>query len=153
MADFSHLKALDVVASSVAEYTFHQITVNGKTPVLTVSPATDANKPYFNALLKRSAKSSRQVRSGNINTGLIDENRDEDRELYPKHIVKSWSGVVDANGKDSAFSASNCVDFLSAIPNWVLDDFFAFCREPANFAELMDVKTKGGNSSSGSSGS
>lgn len=153
MADFSHLKKLDVVATSVAEYVFHQVTVNGKTPVLVVAPATEANKPYFNALLKRSSKTARQVRSGNINTGLIEDNRDEDRDLYPKHIVKEWRDVVDAKGKDTKFSASDCADFLTALPNWVLDDFFAFCRDPANFAELLDVKIKAGNSSSGSSGS
>ena len=153
MADFSHLKELDVEASSTAEYTFHQVTVNGKTPVLIVSPATEANKPYFNALLKRSAKTSRQVRSGNINTGLIEENRDEDRELYPKHVVKSWRDVIDAKGKDTPFTVSDCTDFLAALPNWVLDDLFAFCREPSNFAELLDMRIKKGNSSSGSSGS
>ena len=88
MADFSHLKALEVSADKTSRYTIHQITVNGKTPTLIVAPATEANKPYFNALLKRSGKSTRAVRAGMVSAGMIDETREEDRELYPRLVAK-----------------------------------------------------------------
>ena len=146
MADFSHLKTLDVSTDKTARFTIHQITVNGKTPTLIVAPATDANKPYFNALLKRAGKSVRQIRSGSINAGMIDENREEERALYPKHVVKGWEDMLDGtSGKDVPFSKSECAEFLGQLPDWIFDDMRTFCGNPANFTELMDVETKAKN--------
>ncbi len=145
MADFSHLRALEVATDGTTEFALHQITVNGKSPVLHVAPATEANKPYFNALLKRSGRNVRQVRSGNINASMIEENREEDRELYPRHIVKGWSDVLDANGEELEFSAGNCTDFLAALPGWLFDELRNFCGNPASFAELLDVEVSAKN--------
>lgn len=153
MADFSHLKVLEVTDDKTARYTLHQITVNNKTPTLIVAPATEANKPYFNALLKRSGKSVRAVRAGSVNTGMIEDNREDEQELYPKYIIKGWEDMIDAKGKDTVFSVAECVDFLNQLPNWIFDDLRQFCGNPANFTELMDVEINAGNSPSGSSGS
>lgn len=145
MTDFSHMKALDVSADKVREYTFHQITVNGRSPVLTVAPATEANKPYFNALLKRAGKTSRALRVGAVNSGMIEENREEDKELYPRTIVKGWHDVLDADGAEVKFSREECAQFLSALPNWVFDDFRNYCGDPANFADLLDIEVTAKN--------
>ncbi len=145
MADFSHLKALEVSTEKTSEYTFHQITVNGKTPTLVVAPATEANKPYFNALLKRAGRSARAVRAGAVNAGMIEENREEDRVLYPRFIVKGWHDVIDADGADVEFSADEAMDFLGQLPDWLFDDFRNFCGNPASFAELMDVEINAKN--------
>lgn len=154
MADFSHLKVLEVSPDKTARYTLHQITVNGKTPTLIVAPATEANKPYFNALLKRAGKMAGALRAGNINAGMIEQNRGEDYDLYPRHVVKGWEDMVDGKtGKDVAFSKEECANFLSELPDWLFDDLRNWCGNPANFAELMDVEVNAGNSRSGSSGS
>lgn len=145
MTHFGYLKELDVSTDKTVKYTFHQITVGGKTPTLIVAPATEVNKPYFNALLKSAGKSARRVRTGNINAGMIDENRDEDRGLYPKHIVKGWHDTVDVKGKEVVFSVDEAQQFLDALPNWLFDEFREFCRNPANFVELMDIETNAGN--------
>lgn len=146
MADFSHLKGLDVSTDKTAEFHLHQITVNGKTPVLIVAPATEANKPYFNALLKRAGKSARQVRAGAISSGMIAENRDEDRDLYPKHVVKGWRDVIDGKtGEDVKFSAKECRAFLEALPDWLFDDCRNFCGNPANFTDVVDVEVHAKN--------
>ena len=153
MADFSHLGTLEVSADTTTEYTLHQITVNSVSPTLIVAPATEANKPYFNALLKRAGKTARQVRANAINTGLIEENRLEDLELYPRHVIKGWQDVLDADGTEVDFSQANLVEFLDVLPNWLFDDLRNYCGNPANFSELVDVETSAKNSPSGSSGS
>lgn len=146
MADFSHLKDLDVSTERVARFTLHQIAVNGKTPTLLVAPATEANSAYFNALLKRANKSARAVRAGNINTGMIAENREEDRELYPRHVVKGWEDMVDGKtGEDVKFDRDECVNFLANLPDWLFDDIRNFCGNPANFVETVDIETQAKN--------
>ncbi len=151
MADFKYLEALDVPVDKTVEYTFHQITVNGRSPTLIVAPATEANKPYFNALLKRASKSARQVRAGAINAGLIEENREEDRELYPKYVARGWRDMIDGGGIELKFSVSDCADFLNALANWMFDDLRNFCGNPANYAESLDVEIKAKNSRGDSS--
>jgi len=146
MADFSHLKDLEVTNETTSRYKLHQITVNGLTPTLIVAPATEANKPYYNRLLKRAGKSARAVRAGAISSAMIDDNREEDKELYPKYVIKGWEDMVDGKtGKETKFSVAECADFLAALPNWLFDDVRNYCGNPANFAELMDIEVVAGN--------
>ena len=146
MADYGYLKDLEVSPDKTARYTLHQITVNGLTPVLIVAPATEANKPYFNALLKRAGKSARAVRAGAISAGMIEENRDEDKILYPKHVIKGWENLVDGKtGEVTKFSVRECTDFINALPDWLFDDLSKFCGNPASFTELMDVQVNAKN--------
>lgn len=144
MADFSYLKTLDVVERT-AEFTLHQIAINGVSPTLVLASATEANKPYFNALLKRAGKSARQVRAGAVSASLIEENREEDKALYPKHVIKGWTGVTDANGADVTFSSDDCIDFIAQLPNWLFDDIRNFAGNPANFTDLIDVEVNAKN--------
>ena len=145
MSDFSYLSDLAVSTDKTVEFSLHQMVVDGETPVLILAPATQANKPYFNALLKRAGKSARQVRAGNINAGMIDEGRDEDRDLFPKHVVKGWKHVPDSQGNDVAFSQDNCRAFLAALPDWLFDDIRSFATNPANFSDILDIETSAGN--------
>ncbi len=153
MADFSHLKALDVSKDKTVEYTLHAITVNGLTPTLILAPATEANGPYFNAVLKRAGKLSRLSRSGVVSASMLDENRDEDRELFPLHVAKGWRDVVDAKAKPVEFSADECEQFLGALPDWLFDEMRLFAGNPSNFADMIDVQVASKNSPGGSSGS
>ena len=139
-SDFSHLQVLDVSADKTAEFKIHQITVNEKTPTLIVAPATDANKPYFNALLKRAGKSARQVKAGKMDASLIEENRDEDRALYPKFVLRGWMDMIDANGKDVKFTPKDAAKFLEALPDWIFDQLRNFCGEASNYSDVMDVE-------------
>ena len=138
--DFSHLGALEVSKGTTSEYTLHQITINGESPTLIVVPATEANKPYFNVLLKKASKTARQVRAGVINAGLIEENRDEDRDAYPRYVIKGWRDVLDAKGAKVPFNEGNLQDFIGALPDWLFDDLRNYCGNPANFSELVDIE-------------
>lgn len=141
--DFTRLNVAD---GRTAKLTMHQIAVGDVTPYLVVRPATEATKPYYNALLKRAGKNVRAVSAGAISAGMVSENRDEDRRLFPAHIVVTWGYVradgsevegrmPDAEGKDIPFSAEACADFLRALPDWLFDDVRQFCSNPANFVD------------------
>lgn len=129
-ADFSQLSKLQVSNDRTAKYTFYQI--EGE-PTLDVAPATEANGPYFNALLKRAKGTVRRMRAGGVNAGMLAENRNDDRDLYPKHIVRGWSSVRSSKGSSVEFSVENAKDFLEALPNWLFDELRTFCNDPANF--------------------
>lgn len=145
MVDFSHLSALQVSADKTAEYVIHQITVNDKSPVLILAPATDANKGFFNALLRRSSKQAAALKAGKVDVKMIEDHRDEDRVLYPKHVVKGWRDMVDAEGERVPFTQQNVTDFFEALPNWVFDDVREFARETSNYVDPLDVEIKAKN--------
>lgn len=142
MVDFSHLQSLEVTNDRTAEYTFHNIEVNGKSPTLIVAPAGEANKPYFNALLKRAGRTARQVSAGKINAGMIGENRDEERELFPAYVVRGWKDMLDADGSEVEFTRENCTDFIKALPDWLFDDLRTFCGKPENFVDSVNVEVE-----------
>jgi hypothetical protein len=140
--DFSHLKSLDV-RDKTAPYTIHQI---AGAPVLTVRPATEANKPYFNAVLKRSRNNVRALKAGALSQAMIAENREQDRELFPRFVVIGWADVVDSQGAVVPFTAANCADFLRALPDWIFDDLRNFAGDSVNFAgEMPDIVAKAKN--------
>jgi hypothetical protein len=144
MPDFSHLKRFDVAPTATAEYRMTLILMDGKIPSLTVSPATEANKPYFAGVLKR----QRTRRGSNVvSHGALIEQRNEDRSAYAKHVIRGWSGIVDADNNPVEFSYENCLDFLRALPPSVFDDLRLFCQNDANFQDedLFDVEAASKN--------
>lgn len=141
MTNFSHLKNLDVT-NKTAEYPIVQIAGE---PTLILKPATEVNKPYFNSVLRRSRRTMQAAKSG-FSAKMINENREEDRSLYPKHVVEDWKDVVDNKGKSVKFTPQVCEEFLTALPDWIFDDIRAFCGESANFTgEPIDIEEKLGN--------
>lgn len=137
MSKFSHLKKLDVDSTKTVPYEILQIVDK---PVLQLAPATEVNKNYFNALLRRARKTTKQVQAGAITANLIDSNRNEDKELYAQYIIKGWSGVKDDQGNDVPFSQADCLDFLKAIDNYIFDPIREFASNPLNFVEdMIDV--------------
>ncbi len=126
---------LQVDGTKTARYELYQLAVNGKTPTLIVKPATEANPPYFNALLKRSSKNARAIQAGAVTQAMLAENRSEDRELYPEHIVTDWENVVDSAGKPVPFSKADAADFIKALPDWIVDDLRTYCGNPRSFVD------------------
>lgn len=139
MSKFAHLKALKVDGTKTVRYELSEITVNGVSPVLLVAPATDANKPYFNAMLKRVAATKKRPRGGAITMAFIDESREEDIQTYAEHIIKGWEDMIGADGKPIKFSVDECKEFLEAIDTWIFDGIRAFCVDPKNFAGDLDI--------------
>lgn len=139
MTDFSYLKKVDVKNNETKEYHISQISVSGKTPVLLVSAATESNTLYYNALLRDAIKNARKVRKGGVSAEMMKKNRDQDRELYPKHVIKGWRDIVDADGNEVPFSQEACSDFVNQLPDWIFDDIRNYCSDPTNFVDEFDL--------------
>lgn len=139
MANFSKLKKLELNPTSTIKYIFPNI---DGSPYLVVKPATEVNKQYYNALLKRARKNAR----ANPTVGVIAENRAEDRELYAQHIITGW-GNMDEITDDTTFNLQNCKDFLEALPDYEFDGLREFCSTPVNFiqGDSIDVETTAKN--------
>lgn len=141
MSKFSHLKPLQVTVDDVVPYTFKGILVNGVNPVLYVKPAAECNKPYFNEVLKTQGRKVSDVVEGNIDVGILAENRNQDRELFPKYIVDRWDmkTIIDSDGNQVEFSYENCKDFLDSVPNDEFDKFRHFCATLKNFKKETSI--------------
>jgi hypothetical protein len=135
--DFSHLKKLDVV-DKTARFTIAQM---ASEPVLIMKPGTEANKLYFNAILKRSRSSMAAIRRGTVTERQIAESREKDRQLFPKFVVVGWENVTDREGNQVPFTPDNCEQFLRALPDWIFDDIRNFAADNANFfGEPIDIE-------------
>lgn len=130
MSRFEHLSALRPTGQ--AEFTFYEI--RGE-PSLMVEQAGEGNRSYYNALVKRNTRNARRIAAGKIDAAMVRKNRDEDRELYAKYVVKSWEGILDKARQEVAFSPATCLEFLTALPSYLFDELRAFCGEPGNFIE------------------
>lgn len=65
-----------------------------------VKPATEANSPYYNALLKLSGKRIRAMaRTDTITAEDSAASRDEDAQLYPLFVIQGWE-YLDGEGDD-----------------------------------------------------
>lgn len=150
---FAHLEKYAVKGETLTWFTLHQVAGG---PKLQIAPATEANKPFFNALLRRQRKNVRALQSNSITTELLDDSREEDRSLYAKFIVRDWRNVVDSKGKTVPFSHDNALAFLQALPDWLFDDLRQYAGNPANFTEdstavdPAEVDELAGNSEGGS---
>jgi hypothetical protein len=144
MADFSQFQRLEVSSTKQIDYIFPQL--GGQVSVKVIC-ATEENKPFFNAMLKRARKNNKMVQAGAINVNVVANNRNEDRELYAKYIVKGWSNVTDKSGKPVEFNETECLDFLKALPGHVFDGLREFCGNLMNFSEeeSLDADTTGKN--------
>lgn len=136
--DFTHLKNLDV-KDKTSDFPIYQIAGE---PELILKPATEANKPYFNAVLKRTRRGMRALKAGAISQKMVADNREEDRELYPQHVIVGWRRVTDAQGENVPFSPESCRDFLEALPDWIFDEIRNFAGDSSNFTgEMADVES------------
>lgn len=137
--DFSHLAGSAPTLETV-EYPLDQL--DGRMS-LTVRPATEANAPYYNGVLGRTLR--RRRRNPRVTMSVVDvrRGRDDDRELFARHVVVGWSNVVDSAGRTVEFTADACADFLAALPDWVFDDLRDFCASPNSFVEGVDADELG----------
>ena len=121
MTDFSRFKK---TTTDSARFTFYDL--EGE-PWVTVKPASAANKPYLNSLLKGQRRRRRATADAFI------RNRRQDIGLYAQHVVTAWGNVTDNAGTEVPFSVDNCKDFLAAIPDWLLDELRDFATDPESF--------------------
>lgn len=138
---YAVLEQFQVKGDTVVPFKLYAITIEGKIPTLLVRPATEANKPYFNELLKRARSYARQMSANAVTAETLAENRAEDRALYPQHVIAGWEDMPEK------FSQEECVDFLSHLPDHIFDDLRVYCGTAGNFVKgpVIDAETAGKN--------
>jgi len=143
MTDFSHLNKLNVTKDSQAEYELSELE---GAPVLIVKPANESNSGYMNGLLRKtgSKRAGRKVKV-RVDTKAMAEMRDNDKALYPDHVIIGWRNLLDAKGKQVEFNADNATAFIAALPNWIFDGLRGFANDPESFVEGIDSEEKAGN--------
>lgn len=164
MTDFSHLRKLDVTEESEAEYVFEDIPGE---PSIWFRPMTDANPDYLNERVRlaveRAEKESKDTKATRrkkvLSSDRLEEDRDIDRVLMAKTCALRWgTPPKDVNGDEPEFSVENCLAFLRALPNYMLDPCRGWVANVYNFVDRKalsgdDGETLGNSTSSGSSGS
>jgi hypothetical protein len=131
--DFGHLAKLAVSRESMAWFTFRMIP--GK-PMFQVTCASESNHDFFDKVLRNyrtQAQTSRGVKTVGIDVEMLAQIRDQDRKLYPKHVIRGWQHVKDANGLEVPFSEEYVTEFVRQLPDWVFDELREFCTNEANF--------------------
>lgn len=125
--DFSHL---EVDGTDEADFTMFFLDGH---PKLTLSPAGEANKPYFNEFSRRMRQRQAQLKISGINAEMIKAHRNDDRENYPMHVIKGWDGIRDREGNLVAFTQENVRAFIAALPNELFDLIREFAQDLSNF--------------------
>ena len=132
---FSKLKKHDVPKGATASYALHEIgpmKEGEKTPVLTLRPATAANRNYSNAAIKAM---SRFQRARTITPEMIAQMRETNRDLYARFVLVGWSDIYEDDGSTAEFSQDKARTFLEALPDHVFDDLMAFASDPRSFLD------------------
>ena len=130
----------------VAEFDFGNLEIENKTAkfempmfrpsgaFLVVKPATPENGKFNAASLRMSGKRQRQIVSaGSLTSDDANQDRSEDRLLYPRYVVVGWGGIFDKKGDPVKFDYENCKAFIKMLPKWIFDRLRIFCLRPERF--------------------
>lgn len=147
MTDFGFLEEMKVTKEDLSEITLYSIMLpNGKNPVLIGRHGGESNEQYANAILRGSVKQQKMVKAGMMTVGMLQQNRDQDRKLYPLHVITGWKNVCDAKKQDVTFSAEACAGFFEHLPDDIFDEVREHFANPQNFRNVLDPEaaiTKG----------
>lgn len=157
MADYSHLRQLDVTDQSEAEYTFSDIIVgrnadgSGIHPSVFFRPMIESNKLFLNERIRLSTERadamSRAKKKDKVAklADRLDEDRDTDRILIARTCAIRWGTAPKAvDGKEHAFSPDECLAFLQALPNYIFEPLRSWVQNPYNFVDPVAYETGGG---------
>ena len=131
---FKHLQKLDV-SQATSWFAIPEIAPKAR---MCLRPATQANAPYFNALLRMTAARARKSK-GAPTVEDLNLNRDEDRVLFPRHVITGWEGVEDEAGKPVPFSRENAAELCAMLPEWLFDRVRAHANSPEMFLDQGEV--------------
>lgn len=151
MSKFKNLQKKLDVAEATSWIDLPEISPGAR---LQLRPAGESNPPYYNAMLRRSGKRARQmVKTDTIDAEMLRLNREDDRELFPLHVVVGWEGIVDDKDTPVPFSREDCAELLQALPNWTFDKVRHHAATPERFLTESDPDAEelSGNSRSASS--
>lgn len=157
MADYSHLRKLDVTEASEAEYAFRDIVVGRNedgsaiNPTIWFRPMTEANKLFLHERIKLSTERAEAIAKNKKKDKVqqladrMDEDRETDRQLIAHTCALRWgTPPLDAEGKANDFSPAECLAFLQALPTYMFEPLRAWVQNPYNFVDAEAYETGGG---------
>ena len=124
---FDHLKKLDVKDAT----SWVEMPELGPEAEICIRPATEANAPYYNALIRRVGKGRRAVKQ--LTAADLERHRDDDRALYGKLVLAGWKGVLDVEGQEIPFSRDAASELCEKLPGWLFDRLRNHASQPENF--------------------
>jgi hypothetical protein len=68
-----------------------------------------------------------------LDAAAVTENRNEDRELFPIHVIAGWEGIEDCQGNEVPFNRDNVKEFVEALPDWIFDQIRLHASMPERF--------------------
>lgn len=140
--DFSYLtkdKGLEVDASKLQPFKFTELE---GTPTIWSLPATEENKPFFNASLRK--VNSRRGRRSKVTTAdTVKASREEDKEMLANFCARKWD-VKDANGEDVERTSENVQAFFAVLPDYMFDDYRVFVTDSSNWLADATIDTGDG---------
>lgn len=143
MANFTHLKALQVTADNIVDFEMPEL---GENAVLQLRSANEGNVGYMNDLLRLTGQTKgARRRKVVVDAKAMGEMREHDKELYPNHVIVGWKGVPDSDGKDVKFSVEEAQDLIDQLPDYLFDEMRGFANDPVNFVAVIDSEEKGKN--------
>lgn len=110
-------------------------TITYTTPWIEVHPVGEVNKPYMNAVLSTQSKNRRKVTKGRMTVAMMEENREEDRKLYPQYVFSGkWGGWLDdKTGEEVPYSEEKAKELLKQMDFDEFDELRGFCNQMDNF--------------------
>lgn len=142
-ANFANISAYEQKLEARPFIFVQIVNEDGSSPTLFCKPCTEANPPFYNEYLRVVTERRKAGRKAKEATrDLVKAQRDEDRELIGKFGTSGWAHVVDASGNEVEFSQEESVAFLSALPDWLFDEYRHWAQNPANFTSASVVDEK-----------
>jgi hypothetical protein len=151
---FEHLKCLDPNGGTA----WMDLPMIAPGAAVELKFAGEGNPGYFNALLARAGKRARKVQQKGgplVDASMLAENRNEDRELYPVHILVDWRGIQVKTGTggfmDVSATPENRKEFCAKLPDWIFDRIRDFASRPERFVRDGDEAPPDGAEVAGNS--
>lgn len=137
MSKFNYASKGNIAPSLTKEYEIVEIKINGVSPVLIVTPSTEANTSYTNAMLK---VQTGKRQSKHVTAARLKELDVMDRKLYPLYVIKGWKYVPDDKGVDVQFNLEDCNDFINQLPDHVFARLRDYCGKVETWTDDVDIE-------------
>lgn len=157
MADYSHLRKLDVTDETEAEYTFSDIIVgrneDGSSvhPSIIFHPMVQSNKRFLRERIRLSTERAEAMGKAKKKDKVeqivdrMDDDLEFDRILAARACAVRWgTPPKDKDGNEPEFSADECLAFLQAVPDFIFEPLRGWLQNPYNFVDGDAFATGGG---------